>query len=241
MMREIGLYMLLLLCVTLVSSPLGYAQGLEEDLKKINAAYAERDVLSLDIDYAFFSEGKTKATESIHSRVVKYKDSIYNKMGDTETFLIKNRKIMINHNLKRILVEAAQPAEFKNSFDPLKYDVKWLLKEHTILDNTLDAGEWRTYKLSMVKGAKYDNIDIVLNKNTHMLKQLVFYLKNQGASKVMKDPGVSGKVVVTYTEIGNGSKPDTGVFDFSKLIVYSQGKYRLHPACKDYKLIDNTL
>lgn len=207
------------------TSQQGFSQSIEQDLRKMNAAYEKAERLSMDASFYYFkTENAVEPTETQSATIKKDGQFYYSKMGKVEIVKDARHSLVIDSENKVIAI--SKTASSSNPLDQIVV-LDSMLKLANKITPVIRA-DARGHKLEFKYG-EIASITLLFDKNYFIKNVKVVYRRNEGTDMPVLD--------IRYANINTNPTFPKGIFSLGKYVVTSQDKIKLTPAYSSYKLL----
>ena len=223
----------------LIAVKVGVAQNAAQDFKKINNVYKEHKLLSMDIEYIYYQDEKSKeATEIKKGYFKKNEENVISILMGVTT--IQNGRYMLTIDDENKVIVVSKPKIEFNS--PMITSIDSILKLCSSVNYLEPAKNEKAYQLNFKKNkGNYKAITIVYQSDNYFLKEMVFSFHEPVLTDVNDEASIKKipKLVIKYSNID--TKTNVPLTSFSELKYFNKtkgnfigvGKY------KEYKFINN--
>lgn len=220
-------YILLLIFVT-VHAFFVSAQSVKDELIKINEAYQKKNDLFMQIEYGVYYRDSKKLIEVQRGVVSKTSSSLYQKLGNTETFSQDSLQVVMDHQRKTMVLMPKVTSA--NNLLVLAKDLETTLARCSTITE-VDLKGFKGYEM-VVNDEGYYKIYFTYSPKNYMLHQIIFFYKSMMIDGQHLD-NVNVEMNHTYT----GEDKKRSLYDFIKKI---NGRYEISDTFSVYQFMDYT-
>jgi hypothetical protein len=215
-------------------SVMGYSQNVDEDLKKISLNYQDdiNIMISKKINY-YESYTAKQPTETNNTILKRDGDQLYTKAFDTETIIVKDISMLIDHKSKVIILDRNNGKEFKIELTPDFGAIKKMCSNIKYKDE----GENACYTFHYETGNQVKS-EVWFNKENHEVKKIVFYMRGIPTNK-NEEKNNPSRLEILITEFKNNCDFDSTTFDIKQYIASTNNEIMPTTKYKGYQLINN--
>jgi hypothetical protein len=222
---------------------LGYlpvdAQNAKADILRINDAYSKFTNMSMDITYRVFLNQTSTLPYETETGFYRQNGNLrYNKLKQIESLQNSNYLIVVDNELKRIVV--GNPVKF----DPAKITLLNLdsalskcSSVNYINVNALQGGYSMIFKSTIV--SEFEKVELYFNKKTYVVEKMVFFYR-QKIRLATEENAVAErpKLEISFSQFSFEKLEDATFFSEKKFIEKNKGNYIAASSYNGYKIID---
>ena len=228
-----------------------FCQDFKADWKKIVEAYKQHDKFSMHLEYRLYKNySSTEVFENGSADVKKSGDVFHYTMLGTETLVNDKYVIILNHNLKKLMIDRHMP---RKTAPMIKVDLNMdsilqafarhfgdMTEQHEQVECREQDNQLQEYTLNYGIG-EYKAIKIVFNKNTWHLEKMVLLFRNE-YDMAQDGHKAAPRLEILYQDFN--SKPEFSADEFSEqqfLTVLKDGNLNVKSKYKGYSVINHLL
>ena len=204
-------------------------------LKKINEAYQNNENMSVTTTYKMFANHTTTMPAQTLSAIMKKKGrNMSYKLDKMERLESSNRRIMVNHESKTVIV---QPNDKDKKPYVMDFELEKYLNKKTI-GQVQEQGENLLLSVPLKTG-DIEKVEMIVNKTTFLLsKMVVYYHQNIRFNAADKNaPKEKPRMEISF-QINLSPTFGSGDFAETKFIQVNNGVVKLNKDFNGYQLVN---
>lgn len=204
------------------------------DFKKINQAYAQAPGVSIKTYYKVFTDHASGSMiEGKAGDYVKFRENIYTKIDGIETYLIGDKVISINRDIRQIMVGDNRPAA-----RPLQPDLDTLLTLCTNIRLEQPDAATKNYKLFFGDGGEFSRVDVLMDTRENRYRKItLYYAQEMNLQQDFYAEQRAPRLEITYAD-PVFLQEEPALFNSEHYILQADGKLKPAPAYYNFRIAD---
>jgi hypothetical protein len=204
-------------------------------MDKINAAYANAKKYSMDCEYLYFEDQAAAVPYSIiKGQIKKYNTINYIKQGDTETINTLDYSVRVENDSKTITLLPKKT--MVTSTPALGVNIDSLSKFYDKVEFKKLSGTLYSYIFLMKKGWDYAKLELQFDKNTFLVKRMIFSFDEMDISDDDKEKKTRPRIEVVYSKFNASPNIQEKDINYERFLVKKGKSYELKPEFSKYTL-----